>query len=75
MGSEGVEWICVFRDRVEWQTIANTVMNHRDSLKALIVLSCSGTGRFSRSNPFIYVSLFVCFLGVTTHCGCIFTAR
>ena len=34
-----MEWIYVVRDRDEWQTFVNTVLNHRDPSKALIVLS------------------------------------
>jgi hypothetical protein len=49
-----VAWIYVVRDRDEWQTFANTVMNHRDPLKAFIVLTGSATDRFSRCAAFIY---------------------
>jgi len=28
-GCDGVDWINVARDRNRWQTVVNTVMNHR----------------------------------------------
>jgi hypothetical protein len=37
-----VEWIAVALDKESWQTVVNTVMNHRVLLNAWNFLTCSG---------------------------------
>ena len=49
-----MEWTYVAPDRDEWQTFANTVMNHTDPSKAVSVLSVSGDGQFFKYHPFIF---------------------
>jgi len=41
----------------------------------MLIEGCMKTAIKELKNCLLFVCLFVCFPGVTTHCGCIFTAR